>query len=77
MCRDAMEMVRCVLLIPSIQNKCSRGGRYDNGKHLVTGPEKAGVKTRARWPSSPSKKGCCTSCSGWMFEGTVRCEEVK
>src|SRR6266566_9568739 len=70
-------MVRCALLISSVQNKYSRGRRYDNGWHLDKRPENAGVKIRARWPSLPSKKGCCTSRSGRMFEGTVRCEEVK
>ena len=77
MCRDTMEMVRCTLLIPSLQNNYSRGGRYDNGEHLVKGPEKAGVNARARWSSPPSKKGCCTSRSGRMLEETVQCEEVK
>src|SRR6266700_5564238 len=31
MCREMTELVRCALLVPSTQNKHSRGGRYDNG----------------------------------------------
>src|SRR6266566_6269173 len=30
------QMVHCALLVPSVQNKRSTGGRYNNGKHLDT-----------------------------------------
>lgn len=33
----------CVLLVPSAQHKRSRGGRFDNGLHLVKGRDLAEI----------------------------------
>jgi hypothetical protein len=37
-------MVRCALLVPSAQYKCSGGVRYDNEEHLERRREKAASK---------------------------------
>ncbi len=45
MCRERMELVRCVLLVPSAHHKHSRGGRHNNGEYPDRGREKAGSRT--------------------------------
>ena len=76
MCRDTMETVRCALLMPSVQNKYSRAGRYNNGWHLVKGPEKTVVKQGSDDHLLLPKT--LLHFSHWrMFKETVRYEEVK
>jgi hypothetical protein len=45
LCRERVELVCCVLLVPSAHHKPSTGARSTNGKPLDKGREKAGSRT--------------------------------
>jgi hypothetical protein len=51
LCRERTKLVRCALLVPSTQNKHSRGRWYDNREHLERGREKGGKQGRS-WVSA-------------------------
>src|SRR5947209_1287205 len=58
LCRERTQMLRHALLVLSAHHKCSRGARYDNGKHLDMGRVLTPMYNCARIKLTAPQDGC-------------------